>query len=100
MTRLFFSDPREMSPSVRRFALFAARAASWIAPLLLLGMVGAALAHFFLEVGNYPEPKHRQAVGALFLCLFAPVTGAIWYLARQRLRQLKAVNQADGEEQG
>jgi hypothetical protein len=36
-------------------------------------------------------------VGALFLFLFAPVTGAIWYLARQRLRELRAAVSATEE---
>jgi len=86
-----------MSPATRRLALFGARVACWIAPLLLCGFLGAALAHFLFEVGNYPEPRTRYAVGALFLFLFAPVTGAIWYLARQRLRELGAVASSTGE---
>lgn len=79
-----------MSPTTHRFALLGARVACWIAPLLLTGLTGAALAHFFFEAGNYPEPRARHAVGALFLFLFAPVMGAIWYLARQRVRELRA----------
>ena len=87
---LFTQDPATMSPTTRRLALLGARLACWTAPLLLLGFVGAAAAHFLFEVGNYPEPRARYAVGSLFLFLFAPVTGAIWYLARQRRRELRA----------
>lgn len=79
-----------MSPAMRRLALLPVRFACWVAPLLLLGLVGAAVAHFFFEVGNYPEPRHRYAVGALFLFLFAPVVAAIWIFARQRVRELRA----------
>lgn len=74
---------------MRRLSLLSARAACWIAPVMLAGFVAVALAHFFFEVGNYPEPRARYAVGALFLCLFAPVAGAIWYFARQRAQALQ-----------
>lgn len=90
MKLLFTSDPATLSPAMRRLALLSARFACGLAPLLLLGLVGAAVAHFFFEVGNYPEPRHRYAVGALFLFLFAPVVGAIWIFARQRVRELRA----------
>lgn len=90
------SDPRELSPAMRRWALFAARAACWTAPLMMAVMVVVALAHFFGEVGNYPEPGHRRAVGALFLFLFAPVTGLIWYLARRRVKELRGCEPASG----
>ncbi|MCW5550397.1 MAG: hypothetical protein KIT44_15650 [Opitutaceae bacterium] len=90
MLDLLTQDPTTMKPTKRRLALLGARLACWTAPLLLLGLMGAAVAHFFFEVGNYPEPRARYAVGSLFLFLFAPVTGAIWYLARQRRRELRA----------
>jgi hypothetical protein len=90
MLDLLTRDPATMSPTTRRLALFGARVACWIAPLLLLGFVGAAAVHFLFEVGNYPEPRARYAVGSLFLFLFAPVTGGIWHLARQRVRELRA----------
>ena len=90
MLDLITRDPTSMSPTTRRLALLSARLACWTAPLLLIGLLGAAGAHFFLEVGNYPEPRARYAVGSLFLFLFAPVTGAIWHLARQRVRELRA----------
>ncbi|MCC6414328.1 MAG: hypothetical protein IT582_00240 [Opitutaceae bacterium] len=77
-----------MAAFSRKLSLVAARAACWIAPVMVAGFTGVALAHFFFEVGNYPEPRARYAVGALFLFLFAPVTGAIWYFARQRVRAL------------
>lgn len=94
---LLLQDPATMSPRTRRLARFGARVACWLAPLLLVGFVGAAVAHFLFEVGNYPEPRARYAVGSLFLFLFAPVTGAIWYLARQRLRDLRAAGSATEE---
>jgi hypothetical protein len=97
MLELLTRDPATMSSTTRRLALLGARVACWIAPLLLLGLVGAAIAHFFFGVGNYPDPRARFAVGALFLFLFAPVTGAIWYLARQRLRELRAAVSATEE---
>ncbi len=77
-----------MSPTLRRLALFSARTACWIALVMCGVLVGAAVAHFFFEVGNYPEPRARYAVGSLFLFLFAPVTGVIWYLARRRVKTL------------
>lgn len=94
---LLAQDPVTMSPTIRRLALLGARVACWIAPLLLTGLTGAAVAHFFFEVGNYPEPRARYAVGALFLFFFAPVVGAIWYLARQRLRELRTAGSATEE---
>lgn len=97
MLDLLTQDSATMSPTTRRLALLGARLACLTAPLLLLGFVGAAAAHFLFEVGNYPEPRARYAVGSLFLFLFAPVTGAIWYLARQRLRELRAAGSATEE---
>jgi len=91
MLDLLIRDPATMSPTMRRLALFGARSACWIAPLMLLGLVVAAGAHFFFEVGNYPDARSRHLVGALFLGLFAPVVGVIWYLARRRLRALRAM---------
>lgn len=79
-----------MSPTKRRLALLAARLACGIAPVMVAGFTGVAVAHFFFEVGNYPEPRARYAVGSLFLGLFAPGTGAIWYFARQRVQALAA----------
>lgn len=90
MLDLLTQDPATMSPPTRRLALLGARLACWTAPLLLLGFVGAAAAHFLFEVGNYPEPRARYAVGSLFLFLFAPVVAAIWFFARQRVRELQA----------
>jgi len=97
MLDLLTRDPATMSPPTRRLALLGARLACWTAPLLLLGLLGAAGAHFFFEVGNYPEPRARHAAGSLFLLLFAPVTGALWYLARRRLRELRAAVSAAEE---
>lgn len=78
-----------MPPATRRIALISARVACWIAPALLLGIVGFALAHIFFEVGNYPDTRSRRLVGTLFLGVFAPVVGTIWYLARLRRRALE-----------
>jgi hypothetical protein len=90
MFDLLTRDPVTLSPTTRRLAVLGARLACWISPLLLLGFLGASAAHFLFEVGSYTEPRSRYAVGSLFLFLFAPVTGAIWYLSRQRLRELRA----------
>lgn len=90
MRDLLFRDPVTMSPTARRLALLGASLACRIAPLLLLGLLGAAAAHFFFEVGNYPDARSRHLVGALFLFLFCPVAGAIWYLSRRRMRALRA----------
>ncbi len=97
MLDLLTQDPATMSPTTRRLALLGARLACWTAPVLQLGLVGVAVAHFFFKVGNYPEPRSRYAVGALFLFLFAPVTGVIWHLARRRLQQLRAAVSATEE---
>lgn len=97
MLDLLTRDPATLSPTTRRLALLGARLACWTAPLLFLGFVGAAVAHFLFEVGNYPEPRARYAVGSLFLFLFAPVTGVIWHLARQRRRDLQAAKTAEGK---
>lgn len=95
MLDLLTRDPAALTPTERRLALMGARLACWTAPLLVLGFLGAAVAHFVFEVGNYPEPRARYAVGALFLFLFAPVAGAIWYLARQRRRELQRAKHAE-----
>ncbi len=87
---LFFPDPDTLSPAQRRLALVGARAACVLAPVMMAGLLGAVVAHFFFEVGNYPEPRARYAVGALLLFLFVPVTGAIWYFARGLVRELRA----------
>lgn len=92
MKILFTQDPAEMSPTTRWLALLGARLASWIAPVMLIVLLGVAAAHFLFEVGNYPRPRARYAVGSLFLFFFAPLTGAIGYLARQRARELAAVD--------
>jgi hypothetical protein len=88
-------DPEELSPAMRKWALFFARVVTWFAPVLMTAWVGVAVAHFFFEVGNYPEARARQAVGALFLFLFLPVTGAIWFFAREQIKALRALDQDD-----
>lgn len=90
MLDLLIRDPATLSPTTRRLALLGARFACWIAPLMLLGLVVAAGAHFFFEVGNYPDARSRHLVGAVFLGLFAPIVGVIWYLARRRQRSFHA----------
>ncbi len=77
--------------TTRRLALFSARAACWIAPVVGLVLAGVGLAHLFLEMGNYPEPRARSTVGLLLLLLFVPMTAVIWYLARRRVQALKAL---------
>ena len=94
MLKLFLTDPRDMSPTVRRLALLGVRVACWFAPVMLIGLLGAAVAHFLFEVGNYPNERARYTVGSLFLFLFVPVVGAIWYFARQRRTELEAADAA------
>jgi hypothetical protein len=90
MTHLFATDPARLSPRLRRLALLAARFARVVSLVLFTAFIIAALVHFFTGLGNYPEPRHRHAVGALFLCIFAPATLGLHLLARRRVRVLEA----------
>lgn len=84
-----------------KLTLLSAKMCCRLAPVMALGLFGAAMAHFFFGVGNYPDQSARNAVGALFLCFFFPVALAIWAMARQRVKQLTAArpgpNAADAE---
>jgi hypothetical protein len=84
-------DPEQMPPLLRRVAMLSARAACILAPLLAFGVSGAGVAHLFFEVGNYPDPASRKAVGALFLCLFAPVSLVIWWMAHRQVKRLRSL---------
>ena len=86
MVNLVFPNPDKLSPAKRRLALVGGRAACGLAPVMMAGLLGAAVAHFFFEVGNYAEARTRYAVGLLLLFLFVPVTGGIWYFARRLVR--------------
>lgn len=86
-----------MSPAMRRIAFCTTRCAVIVAPVMIAVLVGVALAYIFFEVGNYAEPRHRQAVGAFFLFLFLPVTGDIGFFARHRRRVLRAVMAEEGK---
>lgn len=97
MLDLLLRNPGSLSPAARRLSLLGTRFACIIAPLLLLGFLGAAAAHFFFEVGNYPDARSRRLVGALFLSLFSPFAAAIWHLARLRRKQLAAPSSASAQ---
>ncbi len=95
MSSWLHQDPARLPPTARRLAWLSARAASLLAPILALVCAVAGVVHLVADVGNYPEPRHRQAVGLLFLVVFTPVTIGIYLLARKRARVLAAAILAD-----
>ena len=89
MRKFSIWEPHKMPPTLLRIALACTRCGAVIALILAAVFATVGFSHFLLAIGNYPEPRHRHTVGALFILQLAPVAILLHFLARRRIRQLR-----------